>query len=68
MASFNEPVVRCTDCQRLVFRTEIKEFGCCPDCGCKRFKNVVVMDDKEQQILIDKGHGDFLKLFKEVSG
>ena len=64
---FNDPCVRCTECQRLIFMPEIKEFGACPDCGCKRVRNVLTLNEKEQKLLIDKGFDDFLQLFEGVS-
>jgi predicted RNA-binding Zn-ribbon protein involved in translation (DUF1610 family) len=63
---FTDPCVRCTDCQRLIFRDEVQQFGCCPDCGNKRVRNVLTLKDDERQMLEQKGYNDFLKLFEGV--
>lgn len=66
--AFNDPVVRCTDCQRLTMREEIKQFGMCPDCGNKRFRDVTVLSKKEMDKLTAKGvDTDFLDEFKVVT-
>lgn len=44
---FSDPVVRCTECQRLITRAEIQVAGCCPDCGCRRVRNVLTLKDDE---------------------
>lgn len=44
---FNDPVVRCTECQRMITRQEIQEHGGCPGCGCRRVRNVLVLNDDE---------------------
>jgi Zn finger protein HypA/HybF involved in hydrogenase expression len=49
--SFTDPVVRCTDCQRLITRAEIRKYGLCPDCGNKRVRNVLVLSGKEVERL-----------------
>lgn len=48
---FNDPVVRCTDCQAIVTRDDIRKFGMCPKCGTRRMRNVVVLNAKEMQDL-----------------
>ena len=44
---FTDPVVRCTECQRLITRREIQEQGCCPDCSCRRVRNVLTLKPEE---------------------
>jgi DNA-directed RNA polymerase subunit RPC12/RpoP len=41
-----DPVLKCTDCQRLVEITELHTHGQCMVCGCKRMKSVKVLDDE----------------------
>ena len=64
---FTDPVVRCVDCQRLVTREEIKEFGMCLGCGTKRVKNVSVLSADEVSMLIEKGFQEFVDTFDEVA-
>lgn len=54
MKTFTDPVVRCVDCQRIIFRHEIQEFGMCPGCGTKRVKNVLLLTEEEMNELKDK--------------
>jgi Zn finger protein HypA/HybF involved in hydrogenase expression len=64
---FNDPVVRCTDCQRITTREEIRKFRMCPDCGNKRFRNVLVLNKKEMDSLKAQDiDADFLSLFEAV--
>jgi uncharacterized CHY-type Zn-finger protein len=58
-------VVRCTDCQALITYDEIKQFGCCPECNCKRVRNVLTMKPEEEQKLREKGVSEaFFTLFE----
>lgn len=67
-APFDDPVVRCTECQRLVHREEVAEVGCCPGCGNRRMRNVLAMSGEEMSALSVRGiDPDFLALF-EVRG
>ena len=63
--SFTDPVVRCTECQRMIFMDEVHEQGCCPKCGNRRVRNVLVMEPEERDLLKEKGHHEFLALFEE---
>ena len=65
--SFTDPVVRCTECQRMITREEIAQSGCCPKCGNRRVRNVLVMSPEEKALCQEKGFNDFLKLFEEVA-
>ena len=62
MKSFNDPVVRCVDCQHLIFRKEIQDVGMCPKCGTKRVKNVLLLTQKEANML-DWFFPDFVLCF-----
>ena len=48
---FLDPVVRCTECQRLAAREELRKLGMCPGCGNRRFRNVTVLNKKEMDEL-----------------
>jgi len=52
--TFNDPVVRCVDCQRVVSRSEIHVFGMCPGCGTKRVKNVLLLTQDEMEVVEEK--------------
>jgi hypothetical protein len=48
-------------------RDEIRKFKMCPDCGNKRFKNVLVLSKKEMDSLQSQGiDAEFLALFEAV--
>ena len=64
---FMDPVSRCCDCQKILFREQIQKLGMCPGCGNKRIRNVLVMSEKEMADLKEKGvDPDFLALFEGV--
>lgn len=66
---FDDPVVRCTDCQTLITRDEIRKFGMCPSCGTRRMRNVVVLSAKEMQELRNKDISpEFLAEFEVKNG
>lgn len=66
---FNDPVVRCDGCQRLLLVAELNEMGMCKHCSNTRVKNVRAGNSEDWGImqrwakegLIDT---DFLKLFE----
>ena len=65
---FEDPVVRCCECQVLITREQIQKFGGCPKCGNKRIRNVLNMTGNEMEALRTKQISeDFLKLFEEAS-
>lgn len=62
-------VLRCTDCVKLVFNRDMRKLGCCPNCGCKRFKNVLLLKDPEIEWLKEKGVSpEFMSLFEVTDG
>jgi len=64
---FNEPVLRCDSCNKIVLKTVITKLGLCNHCGNKRFRPVDVISDLElMQIKKLDGAEAFLKLFEEV--
>ena len=64
---FNDPIVRCTECQYIILREQIQKSGGCPKCGCKRIRNVLAIDSDEKDYLVKKGvNPDFLALFTEA--
>jgi len=64
---FDDPVIRCTECQHLIFRGEIEKFGSCPKCSSRRMRNVLNMSGEEMEMLRAKQIDEnFLKLFEGV--
>jgi hypothetical protein len=62
---FNDPVVRCCECQSLIHRGTISKQGCCPGCGSKRVKSAINFSEKEMETLKKSGiDPEFLKLFE----
>jgi phage FluMu protein Com len=65
--SFDDPVVRCCDCNKLVYKAQIRKFGKCPGCGNRRVRNVQVLSPEEiAGLKFRKVDPRFLKLFEEV--
>ena len=63
---FNDPVIRCCDCQALIYRTVLRDKGTCPKCGNRRVRNVLAMSDEEMVALKrDEVDPEFLALFQE---
>lgn len=44
---FQEPIVRCDSCAKLVLVASIKKMGMCPLCSNGRFRNVRTLTDEE---------------------
>ena len=62
---FNDPIIRCCDCQTMMRREAIREFGMCANCGARRFRNVLSMTEKEMAALAAEGiDPEFLALFE----
>jgi hypothetical protein len=67
--SFNDPVVRCTECQRIIFKEEVETIGRCPGCGCRKVRNLMTISDSEEKLLKNKKvDPEFLELFEVVNG
>jgi len=64
---FEEPAVRCCECQRIILREEIQKFGCCPGCGTRRVRNILTMSLEEMETMRERQIDEnFLKLFEGV--
>jgi hypothetical protein len=64
---FNDPVVRCTDCQRIIFLEDLKKLGVCV-CGCRKVRNVVTINDSDLKLLQNKKvDPEFISLFEQVA-
>lgn len=65
--SFNDPAVRCTECQRIIFQEEVAKLGKCPNCGCRKVRNILTLSDSEALLFKNKGiDPEFLELFEVV--
>ncbi len=67
---FNDPVVRCDKCQRLLLMTGLHKQGKCCHCGNTRVANVNQVTANDMETLIrwaDDGiiDSDFIKLFEK---
>jgi len=66
-APFNDPIVRCVDCQEMLFRTQLQKVGCCKKCGSRRVKSVLTLNDKEIDILKEKEiDPEYIALFTPI--
>ena len=64
---FNDPIARCTECQYIMLRENVRKSGGCPKCGCKRIRNVLALDGEEIEMLKKKNvDPDFLALFQQA--
>lgn len=64
---FQDPVVRCDSCQALVHRRHVHKMGCCPECGNRRFRNVLTLKEGEMAKLKVEGiDPEFIALFEGV--
>jgi len=61
---FNDPIVRCDGCEKLVHRLWIGANGGCSHCGHRKFRSVMIITDEEEPRLLD-GSYDF-KVEKEL--
>jgi hypothetical protein len=65
--SFNDPIVRCCDCQAIISRETIRDAGCCPQCGNRRVRNVLAMNEEEMDKLKENNiDPEFIALFEGV--
>ena len=63
---FDDPVLRCDSCTKLVKRTTLHKLGACGKCGNKRIRNLNNMTGKEQKKIEKWGYSEFLKKFEVV--
>jgi hypothetical protein len=66
--AFCDPAVRCTECQRIIFQAEVEAIGRCPNCGCRKVRNIVTLSDSEQKLMKNKNvDPEFLAEFEVVN-
>jgi hypothetical protein len=65
-APFQDPVVRCDSCQRILLVSKLREMGGCL-CGSRKVRNLKGFDDKEEAQMKDWGVDPlFLRLFEPI--
>ena len=64
---FDDPIVRCCDCNKIIYKAQLRQYGMCPACGNRRVRNVQVVSPEEMaELRFRKVDPEFLALFSEV--
>lgn len=62
---FEDPVVRCDSCAKLIRTETLRGLGSC-ECGNRKVRNLLVFNDAERAQMVEWGvDPDFLALFGE---
>jgi hypothetical protein len=62
---FNDPVVRCDKCSKILLLEKIRQDGTCPYCGSRRIRNLLAFDDEEAaQMKAWNIPEEFMKIFE----
>ena len=65
-APFEDPVVRCDACQRMILATDLRGRGKCV-CGNRRVRNIESFDVTEKDKMMEWGVDEkFIALFEET--
>lgn len=65
-AEFADPVVRCDSCSKITLTKELKRLGCCPNCGNRKVRNLLVFNGEERSQMEAWGvDPDFLAIFEQ---
>ena len=65
--AFNDPVVRCYECNKIVKLETVKTIGRCEHCGARKIKKMHNMNGDELNQMVEWGiDPDFLALFAPV--
>lgn len=63
---FQDPVVRCDSCQRIILVTKLREMGNCI-CGARKVRNLKGYNEKEEALMKEwEVDPNFLKLFEPI--
>jgi rRNA maturation endonuclease Nob1 len=63
---FTDPVVRCDACSKITLTRELKRIGCCPTCGNRKVRNLLVFNEQELAQMKDWGvDPDFIAVFEQ---
>jgi uncharacterized CHY-type Zn-finger protein len=64
---FNDPVVRCDSCQKVVARLAIANLGKCPYCGNRKVRSIQGFNSEELEKMKTWGiDPDFIALFEPI--
>ena len=64
---FNDPVVRCDKCSKILLLEKIRQDGVCPHCGARRIRNLLAYNDEElSQMKRWAVPNEFIALFQET--
>ena len=62
---FTDPVIRCDSCSKIALTKELKRLGCCPSCGNRKVRNLLVFNGEELAQMKEWGVApDFLAKFE----
>lgn len=66
---FNDPVVRCDGCSKIILKEKIGEIGMCPNCGHRRVNKLRVFNEEELNQMIEWGvDPDYFAIFENREG
>ncbi len=63
---FDDPVLRCDSCNKLIKRKTLHTIGACSHCGNKRIRNVTLFNGEEKAQMEEWGFHDFVNEFSPV--
>lgn len=64
-APFEDPLVRCDGCKKMILFRGFMEVGRCPECGSNRIRNLQLMTQVEHDMALKWGvDPDFMALFE----
>jgi len=65
-APFADPVVRCDSCSKINLTQKFRDLGCCPNCGNRKIRNLLVFNSEELAQMKEWGvDEEFVNLFCE---
>jgi rRNA maturation endonuclease Nob1 len=62
---FDDPVVRCTGCTKILFKEQIQKIGKCVYCGCRKVRTVDMLSDSEIKLMKNKKIDSVFQTFIE---
>jgi len=65
-SAFDDPVMRCDSCNKIVKRRSLHKVGACPHCGNKRIRNLTTFNELERDQMVEWGFQDFVNEYEEV--
>lgn len=63
---FEDPIVRCDSCNKLIDRAGLLQVGMCPHCGHRKVRKVLQFAESEIQWARENLDPEFMALFEEV--